>query len=593
VARWSITIAACIAVLAAIVFFWLRSPATRTPGPSPDVAAPPTPTPGIPDDLTPEDTTAPIQLVDVTPTTGIRFRHTDGSSGMRYVVEAFSAGLATFDFDGDGLLDIYFPNGAPLPGSSIDPPPRHALYRNLGDWTFRDVTQEAGVVCTAYGLGVTIGDYNNDGWPDIYLSNFGPNILFRNNGDGTFRSVTESAGVARGDLLGAGTSFLDIEGDGDLDLYVGNYITYDCDDHVPVVIDGIPSYPSPRDYEPLPDTLYRNDGDDSFTDVSVESGIAAHAGRAMGMVCADYDRDGDTDVFVCNDVQENYLFQNDGQGVFVEVARLAGAAYNGNGQVLANMAVDVGDYNNDGWLDFFTTNYQGQVPVLFHNLGNGLLDDVTARTGAASGCHIHVNWGCGFVDLDNDGHLDLFIGNGHTEDNIELRMTSAVYKARCVVLRNVGGKFENVSERVGDGLQRELAARGVALDDMDNDGDVDVVILASREGPMILRNMLVESRSDNHWLDVELHGVLSNRDGVGSRVTVTAGDLTLVDEVHSGRGYQGHSGSRLHFGLGPRDHVDRIEVAWLGGETEVIEDVPADRLVRIVERGRRGMGSAK
>jgi hypothetical protein len=304
------------------------------------------------------------------------------------------------------------------------------------------------------------------------------------------------------------------------------------------------------------------------------------------MTAADYDNDGDTDVFICNDVQPNFLLQNNGLGVFEEVADFAGVAFNVQGQALANMGVDSGDYNNDGWLDFFTTNYQGSVPVLFENLGNGLLFDATDRTNAGAGCYHHVNWGCGFADLDNDGYRDLFIGNGHTEDNIEMRMTGAVYHGRYVVLKNESGKFVNVTEQCSDGPQRKLAAKGVAADDLDNDGDIDLVVLASREKPMVLQNLYQETHRENknHWLQLHLVGVTSNRDAVGARVTVSVGDMKLTDEVHSGRGYQSHSGSRLQFGLGTHDHVDQIEVRWNGGSVDVIEDVAADQLVTLVEQ---------
>lgn len=500
-------------------------------------------------------------------------------------MEAMSTGIATFDFDGDGLIDIYFPNGAPLPGDTPATPPRHALYQNLGGWRFRDVTIEARAVCTSFGLGITTGDYDNDGWDDIYLNNFGANVLFHNNGDGTFSAATQRAGVARGQLVGAGACFFDKESDGNLDLYVGNYIDLNCDEHVPhVTPGGLPRYPSPVEYAPVPDTLYGNNGDGSFSDVSVESGIASVAGRAMGMTCADYDADGDVDVFVCNDVQENYLFQNDGQGRFRQIAKLNGFAYNGNGDTLANMAVDAGDYDNDGLLDLFSTNYQGELPVLFHNLDRGLLHDATLAANAGASCFRHVNWGCGFADLDNDTHRDLFIGNGHVDDNIELRIPTAAYHAECIVLKNNAGRFEDVSHRAGDGLRRKVAARGVALDDLDNDGDVDAVVLASREHPLILRNLLAEAGDLRHWLQVRLCGVGGNRNGIGARVRVIAGDLTLADEVHSGRAYQSHFGSRLHFGLGPHEQVDRVEIYWNGGQREIVQGVAANRFVTVVER---------
>jgi hypothetical protein len=536
--------------------------------------------PAVPD---PPAAPCPIQLHEVTRDTGITFRHTDGSSGRHYIVEAMSTGLATFDYDGDGLLDIYFPNGAPLPGMKADRSPRHALYRNLGGWTFQEVTDMAGVVCHAYGLGITVGDYDNDGDPDFYLNNFGPNVLYRNNGDGTFTDVTDSAGVSRGALVGAGVCFLDVEADGDLDLYVGNYIHLDLGSHVTRTAKGVPMYPSPTEYAPVPDTLYRNNGDGTFTDVSQAAGLTAHAGRSMGMVCGDYDRDGDTDVFICNDVQENFMFQNDGRGKFEEVAGLIGMAFDAEGEVLANMAVDCGDFDRDGWLDFYTTNYQNQLPMLLRNL-QGFFEDVARSTNAGAGGFQHVNWGCGFADFDNDSYPDLYVGNGHTEDTIEQLGLNGTYKARNVVLRNTGkGKFEDVSRQCGDGLVPEFVSRGIALDDLDNDGDSDVVVLHSRDRPSLLRNMLCEQGSAGHWLQVQLRGVQTNRDGVGARVEVLTDGLRLVDEVHSGRGYQSHWGSRLHFGLGSHGHVQQIEVHWIGGGVSQFKDVGVDRRIVLTE----------
>lgn len=528
-------------------------------------------------------TACPTQFRDISSETGITFQHTDGSSGQHYIVEAMSAGVGTLDYDGDGWIDIYFPNGAPLPGYVSDTPPRHAFYRNLGSWRFKEVTDEAGLHCEAYGLGIVVGDYDNDGNPDIYLNNFGPNLLFRNQGDGTFRDVTSAAGVARGHLVGAGACFLDFDCDGDLDLYVGNYIDLDLQSHRLHFVGNIPSYPSPVEYAAVPDTLFRNRGDGVFADVSKETGIAAYAGRSMGMICADYDADGDTDVFICNDVQENFLFRND-RTQFEEVAVASGVAYNIEGEILANMAVDAADFDRDQRLDFYTTNYQRQMPALFQNLGHGLFEDVSARANAGAGCFHHVNWGCGFADFDNDGWPDLFIANGHTEDNVERMDRSAMYRAPNVVLWNAGhGKFLQLSPQCGDGLQSLHVTRGIALEDFDNDGDIDIVALNSRDRPSILRNMLNESGSKRHWLQIQLRGVKTNRDGVGARVTVTAGDLVQIDEVHSGRSYQGHFGSRLHFGLGDRTRVDRIEVRWIGGGTDILESVPVDQRIVIVE----------
>lgn len=528
-----------------------------------------------------------IRLRDLTTASGVSFRHTDGSSGRRYIVETVTAGLATFDYDGDGSIDVYFLNGAPLKGATAEAPPRNALYRNEGDWRFRDVTALAGVGDTGFGLGVTVGDYDNDGFADVYVNNYGYNVLYRNHGDGTFSDATAAAGVGPPHRVGAGTCFLDIEGDGDLDLYVANYVKFTYENHVARTIDGFPEYAGPKDYPPEPDILYRNNGDGTFTDISRESGVGLAAGTGMGMVCADYDRDGDTDVFVLNDVAGNALWRNNGQGKFEEVAAESGFAFNLDGHELGSMGVDCGDYDNDGWLDFFQTSYAGELPVLYRNTGDGFFEDFTRRTGAGAGLLVHVNWGCGFVDFDRDGHRDLFAANGQLQDNIEEYSQTYAYKARNVLLQNDGrGKFVNVADQVGDGLRPLHSARGAAFDDLDNDGDPDVVILNSRELATMLRN---DTPHEHHWLQIELRGIRSNRDGVGAQVRVVAGDLNQVDEVHSGRGYQSHWGSRLQFGLGPRDGVDRIEVRWIGGGVDVLRNVAVDQRIVIIE----GSGQAE
>jgi hypothetical protein len=375
-----------------------------------------------------------------------------------------------------------------------------------------------------------------------------------------------------------------MDADGDMDLYVGNYIHLDLGAHVTRVTKGVSRYPSPTEYEPVPDTLYRNNGDGTFTDVSQESGVAEHAGRSMGMISTDFDRDGDTDVFICNDVQENFLFRNDGRGGFEEVAGILGIAFNAEGEIMANMAVDCGDFDRDGWFDFYTTNYQNQLPMLFRNLEGQFLEDVAASTNAGAGGFQHVNWGCGFADFDNDGYQDLYVANGHTEDTIEQLGLHGSYKARNVLLRNTGkGTFEDVSQQCGDGLWPEFVSRGLALDDLDNDGDVDVVVLNSRDRPNVLRNMLYERGSGSHWLQVHLRGARGNRDGVGARVEVLADGLRLVDEVRSGRGYQSHWGSRLTFGLGSRSQVQQIEVHWIGGEVTRLKDVAVDQRIIVTE----------
>ena len=522
-----------------------------------------------------------IVFRDVTKETGITFRHTDGSSGKRYLVESVASGMALFDYDTDGDVDIYFLDGAPLKGAKFDAPPKNALYRNEGNWKFTDVTEHARVGDTGYGLGVTAGDYDNDGDLDIYVNNHGPNVLYRNNGNGTFADVTEKAGVANGSYTGAGVCFLDMDKDGDLDLYVSSYVDFSYEEHTTGVADGFPMYVGPTAFPAAPDVLYRNNGDGTFTDISKSSGVAGHVSWSMGMVCGDYDNDGDTDIFVANDGVGNFLFVNDGTGKFEEVGLMAGVAYDIHGDAQGSMGVNLGDYDNDGLLDFYVTSYQGQLAMLYRNLGDDVFDDVTRLTGAGGGTVPNVTWGADLVDFDNDGDRDIFIACGHLLDNVELYDDRSTYFEKNILLTNTGdGKFVNASNQSGDGMKVLLSSRGAAFDDIDNDGDIDVVVLNSRREPTILRN---DSPSKGHWLQVRLRAVKTNRDGVGAHVKVVAGNLTLIDEVHSGRGYQSHYGTRLHFGLGNKERVDRIEVHWIGGGVDVFEGISADRLVILTE----------
>lgn len=476
-----------------------------------------------------------IHLANVTEPSGITFRHDDGGSGEKYIVEPVTAGLALFDYDGDGLIDVYFVNGAALPPRNADPTITNALYRNEGNLHFRYVTDEAGVGDPGYGMGVAVGDFDSDGDPDLYVNNFGPNVLYRNNGDGTFDDATDRAGVDCGNRVGAGACFLDPDGNGLLGLYVANYVDFRVENHVRRMQDGIPSQAGPMYYQPVADVLYSNNGDGTFTDVSHQSGVGRVASTGMGMVCADYDNDGDTDVFVVNDALGNFLLQNDGSGHFEEVGLVLGLALNFAGIPLGNMGVDCGDYDNDGWLDFFTTSYSQELPVLYGNREGKFFDDVTSVTGAGAGSEPHVNWGTAFADFDSDGDRDLFVAVGHVDQDIHRWDSATAFRGRNILLENYGnGKFVNVSDHCGDGLDPVESSRGIGVDDLDNDGDLDVVILNSCAGATILRN---DTESVHHWIQVELRGTQANRDGVGSHVRVTAGGRTQLAEVHSGRGY--------------------------------------------------------
>jgi enediyne biosynthesis protein E4 len=528
-----------------------------------------------------EPVASSVQLADATARSGITFRHTHGGSGQQYIIEFMVGGLATFDYDGDRQIDVFLLNGAPLRGTKADMAPRDGLYRNNGDGTFTDVTEQAGVGDLNHGLGVASADYDNDGDQDLYLSNFGPNVLYRNNGDGTFSDVTQVAGAGRGQRFGAGVGFLDLESDGDLDLYVGNYVDFSYQRHDALAPTSFPFPPGPQDYDPVADNVFRNNGDGTFTDVSAERLPAGLVGPTMGLVCGDFDDDGDADVFLCNDAAPNFLLANDGQGRFTEQAVVAGVAYDALGQALGNMGVDCADYNNDGRLDLFVTEYTAQLPLLLRNRGRGLFDDVTRLTQAGAKAFPHVKWGTALVDLDNDGDRDLFLANGHFLAKIRQTDGRTDFRVANTLCLNQGGKtFVDVSDRCGDGLAPVESSRGVAFDDLDNDGDLDGVVLNVNARPTVLEN---HSKTNHHWAQMLLVGKQSNRDGVGARVRVVAGGQQQVAEVHSGRSYQSHFGTRLHFGLGTASHVERVEIRWPSGRSEVFSGPAADQLSVLTE----------
>ena len=523
-----------------------------------------------------------IRMTDVTHESGVDFIHTDGRCGEYFIVEAMCAGLAIFDFDGDGDADIYFLNGSSqCRDADRAAPAGNRLYRNDGHCRFTDVTQVARVGDTQHGLGVATGDFDNDGHPDIYVNNYGPNVLYRNLGNGTFENVTASAGVENGDRVGAGVCFVDLNADGHLDLYVGNYIRFSPEIHVPRSKRGFAIYGGPSDYQADSDTVYMNQGDGTFRDATQQSRIGEYAAPSMGIVCSDYDRDGDADVLIANDGEANYLFENDGKGRFVEVGLERGFAYDMAGKVHASMGVDSGDYDNDGWMDFHVTSYQQESATLYRNIDGALLDDASVVSRAGLGTRAPMTWGNGFADFNNDGHRDLFVACGHIYDKLAKFDKSTTYHTPNLLFQNRGtGIFDNISSKAGSGLQVAQTSRGAAFADLDNDGDVDVVVLNAGGKPSILRN---DTQSQNAWVQIALTGRTSNRSGIGARVTVQAGDKVQIDEVRSGRGYQSDFGRVLQFGLSSAKQVDSIEVAWPSGRVTKHGPFAVNRRIRLNE----------
>jgi len=526
----------------------------------------------------------PPCFIDWTEQSGIEFVHNNGSTGRRFIVESVSSGLALFDYDGDGLTDIYFCNGHPLPRDESSVRTRHALYKNLGNMKFEDVTEQAGLANQAFGLGVAVADYNNDGFPDIYLSNYGKNYLYGNNGDGSFTDQTAEAGVDRGDRVGAGGCFFDMDADGDIDLFVGNYVVFSENEVDLSAGDRRSAYPGPMDFQPERNTLFRNDGNGAFTDVSESSFVSAKPGTAMGAICGDFDQDGDTDVYVANDEMANFFYENDGSGVFQECGVYRGTAYDGLGLAHGSMGVDAGDIDNDGAVDLFVTAFQNETDTLYRNLGNGTFEDATRRYKAAGETAKNVTWGCCIADLDNDGDRDLLIATGHLDETDQSNYRKPTILMTNLLVETGVVQFEERSRSSCEATQVARSTRAAAVGDLDNDGDLDAVLLNSGEKPTVMKNMTVEEGSDQGWLRIRVRGTGSSRDGLGARVVVTVGEnTTLVDEVRSGRGYQSSWGDTLHFGVGPANLIDRIEVHWLGGGVDVLEEVAVNQQVTIVQ----------
>jgi enediyne biosynthesis protein E4 len=503
------------------------------------------------------------------------------NSTTQYLPILMVAGLALFDFDNDGWTDIYLLNQNERQldsDQSTNPaalrPLGNRLFRNLQDGTFADVTLSAGVSSGAFALGVVAADLDNDGDQDLVTSNYGLTQYYINNGDGTFVCDSVNHGIGGShDQFGAGIACLDIDNDGCLDLYASNYVDFTLDRYKRVASRSFPYPPGPKDFPPSADRLYRNLGNGLFDDISHSSGIAATAGPSMGIVCGDFDGDHDADIFVCSDAAPNEYFVNDGTGHFTELALASGLAYDGDGKLNGSMGVDAGDYDNDGKIDLLITNYSGQTPVLYRNLGNGLFEDTSRVSQVGRSVLAHTNWGVAMVDFDNDRDLDVFFANGHFLTTIESIDDRTSFRVKNTLMINDGrGRFSDASNRSGSGLQVLESSRGAAFDDLDGDGDIDGVVFNANAVPTVLEN---RSQRIGSWLNIRLIGTRSNRDAVGAKVEISSDGHSQVAMVHAGRGYQSHYGTVLHFGLGESSSVAPIRVTWPGGDVEFF---PCDRV---------------
>ena len=519
-----------------------------------------------------------VQFTEATAELGIQFRHTNGESGEKYFIEPIGSGVALFDFDNDGDLDLYFVNGSDLPGVTSPLPPTNRLYRNDGD-IFTDVTVEASVGDTGYGLGCCVGDYNNDGFTDLYVTNFGVNVLYHNNGDSTFTNVTESAGVG-GNQFSSGCAFVDLDADGYLDLYVVNYVQFDLGTNPECTRQGVRTYCTPEALQGAVDILYRNNGDGAFTDVIAKSGISGANGKGLGVVCGDIDNDGDLDIFVANDTTPNFLYRNDSDTAIqmIEDALFAGVALSEEGRAYSGMGANLGDFDNDGYLDIVITNFQDQTNSLYHNAQSGFFNEMSFAKGIGERSLPYLAWGVDFVDFNNDGWLDLFVANGHLDDNVaEIDPIGTYAQPNQLFLSNGGINFV---ESVDVAIANRKVSRGTAFGDIDNDGDVDIVVSNLKDTPTVLRN---EGDNASRWLSVKLVGTHCNRDAIGARVTVVSGDLTQIREVKSSSGYLSQNDLRLHFGLGDATRIDKLIVRWLCGKVQTLQDVETNQVLVISE----------
>lgn len=533
------------------------------------------------------------QFTDVAAQAGLKFPSVYGGvDSKRYIIETNGCGVAFYDYDNDGWLDVLVLSGTRLELDPQNPPkadvPSNRLYRNNRNGTFTDVTAAAGLLRTGWASGLCIGDYDNDGWDDLFITYWGTNVLYRNTGKGTFTDVTKQTGLAfTGTRWGSGCTFIDYDRDGDLDLYVSNYLSFDLKTAPAPGIGancswkGIPVNCGPKGLSYARNWFYRNNGDGTFSDLSDASGISKVFERyPMTATAADFDGDGWLDLYVACDSTASILYRNNHDGTFTDVALESGAAYNEDGQPQAGMGLALGDYDNDGLLDIFKTHFADDTPVLYRNFGQWRFEDVTLAAGFGT-ANKYVCWGAGMPDLDNDGLADVVFVTGNVYPEVEKHFKQYPHRSPRQVFHNRGGgKFVEVSAQSGPGITTPHSSRGAAFGDYDNDGDVDMLVMNMNEPPSLLRN---DNPRTGHWLKVKTLGVKANRTGLGARVTVTVGGRTQTQTVLSQTSYYSHDDLRLHFGLGSQLKADRVEIYWPSGHVDTLQNVPADQVLKIRE----------
>lgn len=534
----------------------------------------------------------PVSFVDVSERAGLTAPVLYGGVDQKkYIIETNGCGVAFFDFDNDGWIDIFLLNGTRLDGFPKGKEPTSKLYRNNRDGSFADVTAKAGIGRTGWASAVTVGDYDNDGFDDLFTTYWGQNALYHNNGNGTFTDVTSRVGLAtKGSRWGSGCAFVDYDRDGKLDLFVANYLKFDLAQAPEpgkgpnCLWKGIPVNCGPKGLPTDTNLLYHNNGDGTFTDVSDVSGIAKVRERyAMTAVVTDFNDDGWPDIYVACDSTASILYKNNHDRTFTDVAIETGAAYNENGQAQAGMGVAVGDYNGDGHLDIFKTHFADDLPILYKNSGRGFFEDSSRAAGFD---HTrYVQWGTGMSDFDNDGWPDIFTVTGNVYPEVEKYFKAYPHRSIRLVYRNLGdGRFKDVTAQCGSGVMTPHSSRGCAFGDYDNDGDVDVLIMNMNEPPSLLRNGYINGANrGNNWIELKLIGVKSNRSAIGARVRLRAGGLLQAQAVSSQSSYYSHNDPRLHFGLGSNKRADQIEIRWPSGATELIKDIVANQIVTIKE----------